>query len=155
MKQTIGAVARALGLNPKTIRYYEGIGLVPEPQREGGGWASPGRRVYAPDEIERLRFIKQARLLDFGLDQIRRLLADYEQGPSCGCGARPMLARLIEQKLDEVAGHRRDLDALRDELLRLQVRTLRLEGRAPEEVRAQVGETPCEALLGNAPEAKG
>lgn len=154
MKQTIGVVARALGINPKTIRYYEEIGLVPEPRREGGGWASPGRRVYAADEIERLRFIKQARLLDFGLDEIRRLLEQYEQGPACGCAARPMLARLIEQKLDEVDAHRRDLDALRDDLLKLQERTRQLEGHAPEEVRALVGQTPYDALLGDGRDAE-
>lgn len=147
MKQTIGVVARALGLNPKTIRYYEEIGLVPEPRREGGGWASPGRRIYADDEIERLRFIKQARQLDFGLDDIRGLLARYEQGPACGCSARPMLARLLEQKVKEVDGHMRDLAALRNQLLKLQVRTQQLEGREPADVRRQVGETPSGALL--------
>lgn len=58
--QQIGEVARRLGLNPKTIRYYEEIGLVLKPKRTPGGF-----RQYTPAEVERIDFIRWARALEF------------------------------------------------------------------------------------------
>lgn len=54
----IGEVAKKLGLNPRTLRYYERIGLLPEPQRMNSGY-----RVYSTQDIERVAFIRKAQLL--------------------------------------------------------------------------------------------
>jgi MerR family copper efflux transcriptional regulator len=131
MKRTIGAVARVLGMSAKTIRYYEDIGLVPPPRREGTGWISPGRRIYVDDDIERLRFVKQARKLDFQIVDIKELLANYESGPPCGCGARPYLKALVDRKLKEVGETINIVEKLRTELLALYARTLALESKTP------------------------
>ena len=67
---TIGKVAAQTGVKVPTIRYYEEIGLLPEPVRSRGN-----QRIYEVSSIKRLSFIAHARELGFGLDQIKELLA--------------------------------------------------------------------------------
>ena len=66
---TIGKVARATGINIETIRYYEREGLLPAPRRSAGG-----HRLYAPDRVQRLNFIRRSRELGFSMAEIRELL---------------------------------------------------------------------------------
>ncbi len=67
---TIGRLADAAGVNLETIRYYERIKLMPRPGRTRGG-----HRVYEAEHIRRLMFIRRARELGFGIEDIRTLLA--------------------------------------------------------------------------------
>lgn len=74
------ALARRTGCNLETIRYYEKIGMMPEPPRTEAGY-----RVYDDRHVERLRFILRARELGFSLDDIRGLLALVDRGTqTCG-----------------------------------------------------------------------
>ena len=66
---TIGELAGQSGVNLETIRFYERIGLMPEPSRTEGG-----HRLYAEPQVRRLAFIRRGRELGFGLDAIRALL---------------------------------------------------------------------------------
>lgn len=66
----VGELSRLTGCNIETIRYYERIGLLPEPRREKGGRF----RRYNRDDAMRLRFIRRARQLGFTLDEVRALL---------------------------------------------------------------------------------
>ncbi len=66
----IGELARATGTKVVTVRYYEKIGLLPEPGRSDGNY-----RDYGTTSLERLRFVRQCRELGFSLDQVRDLLA--------------------------------------------------------------------------------
>lgn len=149
MKQTIGKVADALGLTPKTIRYYEEAGVVPGPARERAGWLSVGRRVYDEQAIERLRFVKKARELDFSLAEIRKLLDSYESGPPCGCSARPFLRELVERKIQEVDETLSKFNALSRELRALHRRVAALEGKTPLQLAKRIRPTPVDALLGS------
>jgi len=151
MRQTIGSVARALGLKPKTIRYYEEIGVVPPPHRGGSGWLSAGRRLYTEKDIERLRFVKEARHLDFSLDDIRQLLEKYENGPPCGCAARPFLKTLVLTKLEEIDAALEALQALRAELRSLSARLGTLDGKTPADLLQHIPPTPVDALLRASP----
>ncbi len=108
----IGEVARRLDLNPKTLRYYEEIGLLPEPQRTEGGF-----RQYAPGAVERIDFIRRARGLDLTLDEIREILSFRDQGEA-PC---PYVLRLLEEKIEEVERKIVGLRALRQELRKLHV----------------------------------
>lgn len=65
----IGAVAKAVGLSLRTIRYYEEVDIVPPSGRTGGGF-----RLYTDEDIERLRLVKQMKPLDFTLEEMRDLL---------------------------------------------------------------------------------
>jgi DNA-binding transcriptional MerR regulator len=65
----IGALAKATGTKVVTIRYYERIGLLPLPYRTQGNY-----RIYSPEDIRRLRFIRRCRGLGFTIEQLRDLL---------------------------------------------------------------------------------
>lgn len=96
----IGEASKRLGMNPRTIRFYESAGLLPPPRRTAHGYASSGQRLFSPEDLRRLQFIRQARLLDLSLDQIRELVEVTEEG-CCG-SARPHLKTLVQEKLPEL-----------------------------------------------------
>jgi len=73
-------LARATGCNLETIRYYENIGIMPDPLRSAKNY-----RIYDQTHLIRLRFIMRARALGFMLEEIRGLLALVDGGiQSCG-----------------------------------------------------------------------
>jgi MerR family mercuric resistance operon transcriptional regulator len=78
MRYGIGALSRDTGCNIETIRYYERIGILPEPPRSPGG-----HRSYSPDHTKTLAFIKRSREMGFSLDEIRQLIAMAGQSMSC------------------------------------------------------------------------
>ena len=71
----IGALSRRTGCNIETIRYYERVGILPRPPRTDGG-----HRVYGGGHLKRLVFVRRARELGFGLDEIRGLLRFVDGG---------------------------------------------------------------------------
>ena len=64
-----GELARRVGCNLETVRYYEKIGLLPEPPRSANAY-----RIYDETHIRRLRFVRRARELGFSIEEIRGLL---------------------------------------------------------------------------------
>ena len=106
----IAEVCERLGVSPRTVRYYEELGLLPGVRRRAGG-----RRVYGEGELQRLRFIQRLKALGLSLAEIGELNALYAIAGS----TRAMLGRLDEL----LSGHLRELDAriaelagLRDEI---------------------------------------
>jgi MerR family mercuric resistance operon transcriptional regulator len=75
---SIGELGARAHVNVETIRYYERIGLMPEPPR-----SESGRRRYADEHLRRLRFIRRGRELGFSLDEIRSLLGLADVPASC------------------------------------------------------------------------
>ncbi len=69
----IGAAASKSGISSKMIRYYEQIGLLATPSRSDGGY-----RIYGNDELKTLGFIRRARDLGFSVNDIRELLALWQ-----------------------------------------------------------------------------
>lgn len=111
---TIGQLAGRLGLNPRTIRYYERIGLIPAPERTESGY-----RLYAAADEERLRFIKNAQRLGLNLGEIKETLAFRERGQRpCGYVAGVIEQRLgeVNQRLQELRTFKRELTDLRDRI---------------------------------------
>ena len=106
---TIGQLARELQLNPRTIRYYEQVGLLPRPQRSESGY-----RLYAGDEKERLQLIRRAKLLGLSLAEIKEIV-DYAIDGHCGL-LQGRLLSLVEAKLGEIDGMIQDLLTLREDL---------------------------------------
>lgn len=75
-----GEMAQRTGCNLETIRYYEKIGLLPEPPRRANGY-----RAYDHTHTRRLRFILRGRELGFGIEEIRGLLMLVDGGnQTCG-----------------------------------------------------------------------
>lgn len=95
---TIGTLAERAGVNVETIRYYQRRGLVPEPVKPLGGI-----RNYAPEHVQRLRFIKRAQQLGFSLEEVRDLLS-LEDGLHC-------------HEVEEIAGQK--LAAVRERIAQL------------------------------------
>ena len=69
---TISQLARDAGVGVETVRYYQRRGLLPDPRPQKTGAA--GIRHYGPDELRRLRFIRQAQTAGFTLEEIAELL---------------------------------------------------------------------------------
>jgi DNA-binding transcriptional MerR regulator len=118
----IGQLADRFGLNTKTIRYYEDIGLLPEPERTAAGY-----RLYAEADADRLRFIKTAQRLSLTLDDIREILA-FKERSETPCD---YVRGLLRQHAQDLARRIAEMQALRDELLVLVDRAQHLptEGR--------------------------
>lgn len=106
----IGVLARRTGAKVQTIRYYEQLGLMPEPARTFGG-----QRRYEAPAIKRLAFIRHARALGFSLDQIRTLLG-LADNPASDCTAADSIAR---EHLLAVKAKIAALNSLKRELARM------------------------------------
>jgi MerR family redox-sensitive transcriptional activator SoxR len=89
---TIGEVAHRAGVATSTIRYYESIGLLPEPDREHG------QRRYHEEVIGKLAFIGVAQNAGFKLREIGELVDGVEQGEGMAASVRS----LSERKLPEI-----------------------------------------------------
>lgn len=107
---TIGRLARIVGVNVQTVRYYERLNLLRPSARGPSGY-----RLYSREEERRLRFIKNAQALGFTLREIAELLALQVASPA-RCGEVQKKARA---KLAQVESKVRDLQALARALTRL------------------------------------
>ena len=110
----IGELAADLGINPKTIRYYEEIGLLPAPERSPAGY-----RQYSAADGERLRFIAKAKTIGFTLREIGEILA-LRDGGTEPC---PHVWTLLDRKLAAVDAHLRLLTGMRADLLAVKAET--------------------------------
>lgn len=107
---TIGRLAKASGVKVTTIRYYESIGLIDSPDRSEGG-----QRIYEPEAVERMRFIRHARDLGFTLDSIRELIA-LSRNEERSCAEIDEIAR---RHAADVKGRIKRLRSLQLELNRM------------------------------------
>ncbi|MCG8060561.1 MAG: helix-turn-helix domain-containing protein [Candidatus Thiodiazotropha endolucinida] len=93
-------MAAAGGCKVETVRYYEKIGLMPEPPRTEGG-----HRLYSLDLLKRLTFIRRSRELGFPIEQIRVLLRFVDEpGHTCDevKGMATLQARAVQEKIDDL-----------------------------------------------------
>src|ERR671930_450128 len=118
----IGELAKRFGVNVRTLRYYEEIGLLPAARLESG------YRVYSEEDAQRLRFVLKAKRAGFRLEEIRAILRLGRDGKACDY-VRDTVARHI-RTLD---AHIAELTALRAELLAVQARWQEQQHGAAEE----------------------
>lgn len=98
----VSELARRVGLTPPTLRYYEKIGLLPEPERTPAGY-----RLYDEEAERRLVFVCRAKRLLLSLEEIKELLEYESEGHHRK--TRDNLKRLMVAKLEEL---HRELDEL-------------------------------------------
>ncbi len=113
----IGELAHRVGVNPKTIRFYEDRGLLPDPARLPSGY-----RDYGPEDETRLAFIKTAQRLGLSLTEIGEILAFKERGERpCGYVLSVLEAQLadMDRRIGELVRLRAELVALKDRADRL------------------------------------
>lgn len=107
---SIGEMAKTGNCKVQTVRYYEQVGLLPEPERNAGN-----QRVYNRAQRDRLRFIRHAREMGFPLERIREILALGDE-PSHSCEEVDQIAR---EHLRDVESRIERLQSLRAELERM------------------------------------
>jgi MerR family transcriptional regulator, redox-sensitive transcriptional activator SoxR len=88
---TIGEIARRAGVPASTIRYYESIGLLPEPEREHG------QRRYDETVLGKLGFIGVAQSAGFSLDEIKGLVEGIDRGDNLSDPMRAMSTRKLTE----------------------------------------------------------
>ncbi|MBL6987099.1 MAG: MerR family transcriptional regulator [Methylobacter sp.] len=104
---TIGKLAKLADVTVETIRYYQRIGLLDEPEKPDSGY-----RCYLPDSIARIRFIKRAQQSGFSLKEITELIA-------LNSGHCDDVRKIAEQKLLRINQQISTLIILRNELNQL------------------------------------
>jgi MerR family mercuric resistance operon transcriptional regulator len=103
------ALARRTGCNLETVRYYEKIGLLPEPPRTAGGY-----RTYDTTHERRLRFVLRARELGFSLDEVRTLLRLVDERAQTCAEARAVATAHLEDVQAKLADLKRMQRVLKD-----------------------------------------
>lgn len=109
----IGEAAARAGLPPKTIRYYESIGLVAAPKRTASRY-----RQYRVEDVRLLAFLQRARSLGFTVEQCRELLALYRDESRASADVRA----LAQEHLENIARKIAELEAMKAELETLVVK---------------------------------
>ena len=100
VKLTISRLANRVGVGVETIRYYQRIGLLHEPEKPMQGY-----RVYPETAVSRLRFIQKAKTLGFTLNEIADLLA--LENRSCGDAQQ-----IAQRKLEVIQSRIEDLNRI-------------------------------------------
>jgi Hg(II)-responsive transcriptional regulator len=107
---TIGRIAQQADVGIDTIRFYERRGLLPKPNRTSSGY-----RIYTPDTIRRLNFIRKAKTLGFVLEEIISLLELQDSK-----GAKAEVKTLTRRKLEQIETKISDLERMREVLSALE-----------------------------------
>ncbi len=106
----IGELSNQVGVDRPTIRFYESVDVLPEPERTASGY-----RTYTPVDVDRLRFVALARSLDLPLDDIREIIGLKDRGePPCG-----YVRQVIDRQADAIEERISELKRLASELRRL------------------------------------
>lgn len=106
----MGELTKRAGVTPRTVRYYESIGLMPASEREDGG-----QHYYSEDTIARLRKIEQLKLLGLTLDEIGEVIDLYFTDPS-GARAKRKVLTMLRQHLTEIDDKIAEVRKLRSDL---------------------------------------
>lgn len=118
-KLRIGEFAKRAGVTPRTVRYYESLGLLGPSEREGSGF-----RYYTEAELARLQKINALKDLGLSLEEIATVIPLYFEDPTGVRGKRKVLEILqahlqeTEDKIDALQQFRSDLKANIDRIQR-------------------------------------
>lgn len=109
----IGELAELISVPPKTIRYYEAIGLLPAPARHTNGY-----RSYDASAGERLRFVRAAQAAGFTLAEIKEILTLRDAGEEPCRHVLDLVDRRVRDIVDQIAA----LERMQADLRRLSER---------------------------------
>ncbi|MED0967189.1 MULTISPECIES: mercury resistance transcriptional regulator MerR1 [Bacillus] len=113
MQYRIGELAEKCGVNKETIRYYERLGLIPEPNRTEKGY-----RMYSLQMVDRLNFIKRTQELGFTLNEIDKLLGVVDRNEAKCCD----IYDFTVLKLEDIQRKIQDLKKIKQMLIDLKER---------------------------------
>lgn len=126
----IGEVANLLGVTPKTVRHYEKIGLLRDPERSESGY-----RLYSADDLLRLHRIKKLQSLGLSLKRVRGVLGEADQERSLR-GILETLRTEVEAEMVRLEDRRRRIEAM-------------LSGEDPDQAEATPSFEKAMELLGD------
>ena len=111
---SIGELVKKLKINKETVRYYERIGLLSAPQKDGSGY-----RVYSRDDLEKLWFILVAKSYNFSLKEIQVLLSKVY----CELKQDDLhsLRDVVKRKIHEIDQKIRELEETKELLLKVEI----------------------------------
>ncbi len=109
-KRSIGKLSKETGLSVQTIRYYEQLGILPEPERTESGY-----RNYGDDYFEHIYFIKNAREMGFSLEEIKLLVNLRSSKSAIGKDVK----EIINLKIQEIDEQIKSLNGTRNYLTSL------------------------------------
>lgn len=107
MDMTVGAAAKAAGVSAKAVRLWEAKGLLPPAARTACGY-----RVFTGDDVDVLRFIRQAKTLGLHLGEIKDIM-DLQREGATPCGK---VIDLLDTRIAEIDSTLAELKALRRSL---------------------------------------
>jgi MerR family mercuric resistance operon transcriptional regulator len=136
---TVSQLAHATGVPAKTIRYYEQVGVLPVPKRNGAGY-----RQYSRHDVHRLLFIRRARTLGLSLANLKALVAELDGGECLTM--RPRLHALVTEQLHAVRQQIAEFQLLEQQLTQV---LQRLQTTAPASASQADG---CQCLGSDTPE---
>ena len=132
----IGEVARLVGVTTKTVRHYEKVGLLGEPERSASGY-----RLYTADDLLRLHRVRRLQSLGLSLDRIKGVLGE----PGAGTGLREVLEALLAEVEGQLVALESRRDRLRETLAREDPEAPEGEPRAMKLAEEYLGEKLQEA----------
>ncbi len=131
---TIGQLSKLTEVNIETIRYYEKVGMIPNPPRTSGGF-----RIYSAPHLERLSFIRRSKELGFSQPEVRKLLTLVDEHKyTCA-------------EVQEIAANQ--LDAVRTKIKDLRKLEKALAGMLSECAGGDIPDCPIVDILSTVPEA--
>ena len=110
----IGELANLVGMSPRTIRYYEEIGLLNSVKRIEGG-----KRVYTDIDIQRLKFIKRLKHLGLTLSEMNEL-EDIYQIHRTNRKVLPRLLELLDNHVGKIDERIHNLNRLKEDIFNFQ-----------------------------------
>lgn len=135
----IGELSKQTGIGIETLRFYEKSGLLDKPARTYSGY-----RMYSSDVLDRLKFIKQAQVLGFSLDEIKKVIDDARAGHSPCDEVRDIVRKRLEemdQRMREMARYRKEMAKTLEEWDRV--------GHAPGHICGLIESSNIEHGVGN------
>jgi len=108
---SVSALASEVGINIETVRFYESKGILPKPERTGGG-----HRKYSDEDIRRLKFILKAKEVGFTLNEIRTLASIRDGASNDSCDDVMELAARKITEIDQKMAALKEMRATLHEL---------------------------------------
>lgn len=121
---TIGDLSKLLDLSPRTIRYYEEIGLLETAKRTEGG-----KRMYSEDDFRRLRFIKKLKILGLTLAEMHEVDAMYK--------IHRKNSKVFPRIIELFDNHRKEIDRRIEELSLLKSEIEEFQDRVREKLKKE------------------
>jgi MerR family transcriptional regulator, Zn(II)-responsive regulator of zntA len=111
---TIGKASKLLKVNPRTLRFYEQIGLVRPSSRSENGY-----RLYSPHDVEKIMFVRRAKKFGLTLDEIGSVLSLTEEGLCYS--VKNQVSELLSSKISEIDNNIREMEQLRIEFTEFRI----------------------------------